>query len=546
MQDLLGVTIPMSDGVNVSVRVYLPDGPGPFPTLFAASPYRYDNDDVPPTMVFFWHEVGPIHWYVARGYAYVHLDVRGTGRSEGEYGFLDRRERRDLYEVIEWIAHQPWSSGKVGGIGQSYYAASQWCMAAERPPHLTCIAPYDGHIDKYRGWFYPGGIRGNFLQVWWNGSVRLANGAPFNGQFPRRIRYDLCDDVMAHPLHDEWWDERSIDDALRMVDIPVYSVGAWVKRDLHLDGNVRGYHLVNGPKKLAFSDARTLPQTLAEFASPAFHERVLIPFYDHYLKGEVTEYLDRANVEYIVTGAGSDGRILSATCWPPEGIEYQTLFLSSGLSGTLTSLNDGRLVETADREGGEDSFDYPDSQWAVGPVAFGPTGPDAIRRVMTYVSEPLESDLLVAGTPRLTLNLSSTRTDAVVIAKLAVQFPQSEEERQKGQQPRAEVISKGWLRASHRATDAGQSVAGEPYHSHRKEELLVPGSIYELQLEMTNLAHRLTPGSRVRLELTCADSTITDAQFTHAYTPDMVGRDTYHRGGDHASRLSIPVLKEKR
>ena len=69
MQDELGVSIVMSDGVEVSVRIYRPDGDGPFPTLFAASPYRYDNDDVPPTMVFFWHEVGPIHWYVGRGYA---------------------------------------------------------------------------------------------------------------------------------------------------------------------------------------------------------------------------------------------------------------------------------------------------------------------------------------------------------------------------------------------------------------------------------------------------------------------------------------------
>ena len=84
MLDESGITIRMSDGVDVSVRIYKPDGDGPFPTLFAASPYRYDNDDVPPTMVFFWHEVGPIRWYVERGYAYVHLDVRGSGRSGGE------------------------------------------------------------------------------------------------------------------------------------------------------------------------------------------------------------------------------------------------------------------------------------------------------------------------------------------------------------------------------------------------------------------------------------------------------------------------------
>jgi predicted acyl esterase len=76
-------------------------------------------------------------------------DVRGTGRSGGEYRFFDEAEQRDLYDAIEWIATQPWSDGNVGGIGQSYYAVMQWFMAIQTPPHLKCIAPYDGLIDVY-------------------------------------------------------------------------------------------------------------------------------------------------------------------------------------------------------------------------------------------------------------------------------------------------------------------------------------------------------------------------------------------------------------
>ncbi len=541
MQDEKGVTIRMSDGIEVSARVYRPDGHGPFPTLFAASPYRYDNDDVPPTMVFFWHEVGPIHWYVSRGYAYVHLDVRGSGRSGGDFGFFNARERRDLYEVIEWIAAQPWSNGKVGGIGQSYYSAAQWCMAAERPPHLTCIAPYDGHIDKYRGWFHQGGIRSNFLQVWWNGSVRVANESPYNGKHPRNITYDLCDEVMRHPLHDAWWDERYIDDLLREVDIPVYSVGVWIKRDLHLDGNVRGYHLVKGPKKLAFSGVPTLPQALAEFASIAFHERVLAPFYDHYLKGEDTDYVSRPAVSYVVTGLGETR---AAETWPPAGVRDTVLFLGSGPSGSVTSLNDG-LLTPEQQDGGDTatSFSYPDPEWAIGPVALGKFGPDPVRRVVTFVSDPLQTDVLVTGAPVLTLFVSSTRTDANVIVKLAVQHPQPSEDRARGLQPRAELVSKGWLRASHRALRPSGSIAGEPYHDHRKAEPLVPGEVYELQIAMTNLAHRFPAGARIRLELTCADSTITDLQFGHIFTPDMVGTDTYVHDALHPSRLQLPVLE---
>lgn len=541
MRDELGVTIRMSDGVNVSVRIYKPEGDGPFPTLFAASPYRFDNDDVPPTMVFFWHEVGPIHWYVERGYAYVHLDVRGSGRSEGEYGFFNRRERRDLYETIEWIAAQSWSNGKIGGIGQSYYSAAQWCMAAERPPHLTCIAPYDGHMDFYRGWIYPGGIQGNFAQVWWNGSVRIANKFPANGVLPRDIPYDLVYDIMCHPVADAFWEDRSLDSELAEVTIPVYSIGVWVKRDLHLAGNIRGYHLVKGPKKLMISGVPTLPQALAEFASKEFHEKTLAPFYDHYLKGLDTEYQSRPPVEYFMGGANT---VRSNTEWPPLGVREQALYLGSGPSGSVTSLNDGSLTASTAEGNASTSYVYPDAQWAIGPVALTRRGPDPVRRVVTYTSAPLQSDLTVTGAPVLLLHLSTTRTDANVIAKLSVQQQQSEEDRRNEINPAATVLAKGWLRASQRALDPSRSLRGEPYLAHTARAPLLPEEIYELTIELTHMAYRFAAGTRIRLELCCADSTVTDLQFNHIFTPDMVGTDTFHHDAKRRSRLLLPVLDQ--
>ena len=113
------VRILVRDGVQIGARIYRPDGAGPYPTLFAVSPYRYDNNEAPAYPLYLWRETGPIGWYVEQGYAYVHADVRGTGISEGEFRFLDRQEQTDLYDIIEWIARQSWSNGKVGGIGQS-------------------------------------------------------------------------------------------------------------------------------------------------------------------------------------------------------------------------------------------------------------------------------------------------------------------------------------------------------------------------------------------------------------------------------------------
>src|SRR3954454_5545314 len=113
------VKIRVHDGMEIALALYRPEGEGPFPVLLAASPYRYDNNSLPAGPQFLWRETGPIEFYVAQGYVYANMDVRGSGKSGGEFRLLDRAEQKDLYDVIEWLGHQPWSNGKVGGIGQS-------------------------------------------------------------------------------------------------------------------------------------------------------------------------------------------------------------------------------------------------------------------------------------------------------------------------------------------------------------------------------------------------------------------------------------------
>src|SRR6266498_2349297 len=108
------VTIAMRDGIEIAAAVYLPNRGERFPALPAAAPYRFDNTAAPAMPVFLWRETGPIDYYLAHGYAFVHMDVRGTGRSGGDYRYMDEAEQRDLYDVIVWITRQPWSNGKVG------------------------------------------------------------------------------------------------------------------------------------------------------------------------------------------------------------------------------------------------------------------------------------------------------------------------------------------------------------------------------------------------------------------------------------------------
>ncbi|MDB5964289.1 MAG: hypothetical protein JWQ72_789, partial [Polaromonas sp.] len=133
------LTITARDGTKLAAALYKPAGPGPFPVLFAASPYRFDNNILPASPQFLWRETGPIDFYVSEGYAYVHLDIRGCGRSEGHFDFLGPKDQTDLYDAIEWLAAQSWSTGKVGSIGQSYFCMLQWWMGIMNPPSLKCI-----------------------------------------------------------------------------------------------------------------------------------------------------------------------------------------------------------------------------------------------------------------------------------------------------------------------------------------------------------------------------------------------------------------------
>ena len=107
-----GITVTMRDGVKISLCVYRPDAPGQFPTLFAASPYQYEMDEVPAYPLFLWRETGPVEWYVQQGYTYVHADVRGAGQSEGEFEFMGLNEQQDYLELIAWIVKQPWCNGR--------------------------------------------------------------------------------------------------------------------------------------------------------------------------------------------------------------------------------------------------------------------------------------------------------------------------------------------------------------------------------------------------------------------------------------------------
>jgi putative CocE/NonD family hydrolase len=307
---------------------------------------------------------------------------------------------------------------------------------------------------------------------------------------------------------------------------------------LHTRGNIDGFLKAKGPKKLRMSAAPNAWAAAAEYASEDFHHSTMLPFYDHYLKGLETSWLSRPSVEYFVRSSTISR---ASSVWPPETVHYQQLFLSPAKSGSVQSLNDGSLETGSPPVGSGTPFVYPNPGWVSGVVGFGPGGPaggfDAVRRVLTFTTPPLTDAVEVAGPIRVILFASSTSQDTDFFIKLSDQQPGSEAP----QNPRFEVVSRGWLRASHRALDPIQSTPEVPVHLHEREEPLVPNTIYRFEISLEPQAYLFARGHRIRLEISNGDSPVTEALWPHFYRPDRIGTDTIYHGTDHPSCLVLPI-----
>ncbi|NQU69127.1 MAG: CocE/NonD family hydrolase [Rhodospirillales bacterium] len=538
------IFVTMRDGVQLALRIYRPEGDGAFPALFAASPYQYETDDLPHSTMFLWREVGPVQWYVEQhGYAYIRSDVRGSGKSEGIYNLLDETEQWDYYELIEWISAQPWCDGNVGGLGQSYYAWSQWFMGIVNPPSLKCIAPYDGAVDIYRGTMYHGGIYCDFMPMWYQ-SIRVNNlHRSANNPKGTDMPVDIGGEMAWHQTYDEWWKERSPYEQLGDIQVPVLSIGHWGKMGLHLRGNILGYEELDCPKKLVVTGARDVFEAHEMFDEIEYHEKELLPFYDHYLKGRKNGYEKRAPVRLYIRG---DEDYREEKEWPLKRAKITPFHLSKSKSGSLTSLNDGGMeTKKPAANAGLTSYQYPDPQWKFGVTAMGPQGPDPIRRVLTFTTAPLKEDTEVTGPIVLELYISSTATDADFIVKLADQKPKSAKDRKAGLQPASVNVSKGWMRASHREKDERRSTKHRPFYTHNSPQPIVPGEVYKLDIEVMPCAYVFKAGHRIRLEIVNGDSSMTDAIFTHQYLYYKVGTDTIHHNEKYPSRIHLPVIPRR-
>lgn len=228
----------------------------------------------------------------------VRADERGTGQSPGVLDTMSQSTSEAFYHVIEWAAEQPWSNGKVGLLGISYYAGSQWRVAARRPKGLAAIVPWEGMSDYYRDRCRHGGIFANgFIDFWWKRQVVTNQygrpGRKASGWGPDTIDGDLSEGVLIQNRRDQTAENAqnafrdqayysSKEYALEDIEVPLLSVANWGGITVHLRGNVEGFtHAGSRHKYLRFITGRhDLPLY--------YHDEVEIQksFLDAFLKGD--------------------------------------------------------------------------------------------------------------------------------------------------------------------------------------------------------------------------------------------------------------------
>ena len=561
------VPIPMDDGVVLRADVYRPPGDGPWPVLLTYGPYakglafqegypsawqrmvaehpdvahgssnRYQN----------WEVVDPEKW-VPEGYACVRVDSRGAGRSPGFIEPFSPRETRDFHDCIEWAGVQPWSNGKVGLNGVSYFGINQWHVASLQPPHLAAMCIWEGAADWYRDMTHHGGILSTFWANWYDMQVKTVQyGLGERGARSRVTGALVCgdetlsdaqlsanrcnfgDEILAHPLDDDWHRARS--PRWDKVTVPFLSAANWGGQGLHPRGNFEGF--LRAASKQKWLEAHGLEHWTHFYTD--YGRRLQLRFFDHFLKGADNGQdrmppvlLQVRHVDRFVERAEQE--------WPIARTRWTKLHLDP-TAGTLEAQPPARASTR--------TF-------------------EAMGDGITFLAAPCARDTEVTGPLALRLWVSSTTTDADLFAVFRVFTPDLREVVFMGAIDPHTPIAQGWLRASHRRLDPALSTEWRPYHMHDRAEPLSPGEPVALDIELWPTSIVVPAGHRLALTVRGRDyewQASTGARlsnfknelkgcgpFLHDDPRDrprsvFAGRTTLHAGPGHEAWLLLPIVE---
>ncbi|MEE9534309.1 MAG: CocE/NonD family hydrolase [Acidimicrobiia bacterium] len=498
------VPIEMDDGLILRADVYRPIADTRYPVILSSGPYgkglafqdgyttawermaethpevtagstnRHQN----------WEVVDPEKW-VPDDYVCVRVDSRGCGRSPGYVDLWSPRETLDLYHCIEWAAGQPWSTGKVGLNGISYYAMNQWQVACLQPPHLTAMCVWEGAADFYRDVSHHGGILCTFLANWYDMQVKTVQHGVGERGFRSRVsgawvagpetlsdeelgasRSDFGNLALAHALDDDYWTSRTPD--WSKVVTPFLSAGNWGGQGLHPRGNIEGFVRAASPDKwLEMHGIEHWTEFYTDYGV-----NLQKRFFDYYLKGLHNGWQDQPRVQLQVRRIDKFAKRMENE-WPLARTQWTKLYLHP-----------------------VDCSLGPEPVASVGNVTY-----DGLEDGVTFLTSPLEAETEITGPAAARLFVSSSTEDADLFLVLRLFAPDLKEVVFQGALDPHTPIGQGWLRASHRRLDPELSTAYRPYHTHDEKLPLTPGEMVELEVEIWPTCIVAPAGYRIGLSI---------------------------------------------
>lgn len=550
------VFVAMRDGVRIATDIYRPEGEDKVPALLALGPYGKELQALSLTLPPqarpspLWDgciEAGDIRRIVDNGYAHVIADVRGTGASEGElcgnYNTGGHGEGQDIYDLVEWIARQPWCTGNIGMVGISYYASVQILGAAEKPPHLKAIFCNGGHFDlyelAYHGgilWFMPrasregrGGDSGIAVRQIASHTQRTTDPDALAARVAERLEdpdiknwpnlvhllhypkgRELYFDYVLNPTNGPFWEEGSPLTRAGEVTIPAYIQTKW-GRGWTVEGTINTFQALRGPKKL---DLQPLPP----MQERPFHEshEEMFRWYDYWLKGIDNGIMDEPPVRVFVEGRGE---WREGTQWPLPERRPTDYYLRP--RQRLSRSPEPLATEHAPPDG----FHQP------------PMTVTSEAGKLTWTTPAFSKPTEMTGSGGLHLFAAIDSDDANFIAKLYDVAPGGARQ----------LVTSGYLKASYRELDAERSTPDAPYHPYRSTKPVPPGEIVEYAISLYPFSFEFGTGHRLELVLSCNEA------FVDAHSA-LLPPDSYHlpsgrsvtvkvyRDSDHPSRLVLPEI----
>ncbi len=529
------VEIPMRDGARLCADVLRPKAARRVPAILCLGIYQKDKIWTPPDDLeekgnpyMLWETPNPL-WWVARGYALVRIDSRGSGKSPGRTDPWSPSEARDFYDAIEWAARQPWCNGAVGLSGISYYAMTQWLVANLRPPSLKAMIPWEGAADMYRDFAYHGGIFSFGFAVNWYHN-QMANHLLGRPQAAATDAFagDWIWDYMRHNLDGEWYHGRRAH--WDQIKVPFLSAGNWSGMGLHLRGNSEAF--IRSPLK-----AKKLRLHSGTHIHP-FHSEDgrcdQLRWFDYWLKGIDNGVLREPPVKLqIRKGGAGNYEWRQEREWPLRRTRWTRFYLHSNNSLGISKQRRSASIEysaAAMTKMGKATGTFSAS-----------TDTGAAQSGATFVTPVLQKPMEITGPLSLALWVSSSTRDLDLFVTLRNIGPDGKDVPEIGQQGQPVPVAKGWLRASHRREDRQLSRPWRPFHVHQDREWLTKNEPVRVGVEIWPTSMVFARGHRLRLDIQPRDG-FGAAPYIHYNGDYNGGTNTIHFGGRWDSHLLLPVI----